>query len=373
MVVAAAIVCVLSVLNGFSAIVRDMFSSFDTPLIILPAEGKTLRFDTPQMQAVRDLEGVTQFSPTIEENALIAYSGKQVPAHIKGVDDTFILISHIDSIITDGYYSLYDGAFERCVMGRGLAAEIGINPHFVGGMHVYSPKRDVPINLLRPEQSLHDEITFIAGTFATGQQDYDDRLMLVSLPFAAVLFGMQEGEVSAIHIGTEQPQRVKKQIRQLLGDSYRVLDRYEQQEDVFRMMQIEKLLTGVLLLFILLIAVFNIVGATTMLIIEKREDMHILSAMGASPQLIRSIFLLEGWLVSSIGAIAGILIGLIVSLGQQHFGWLKLGNGFDYIISAYPVEVQTLDILLTLVAVLLIGFITSAIATRSLKHTPATL
>lgn len=368
MVVTAAIICVLSVLNGFSAIVQDMFSSFDTPLIILPAEGKTLRFDTPQMQAVRELEGVSYFSPTIEETALIAYSGKQVPARVKGVDDSFILISHIDSIITDGMYSLYDGAFERCVMGRGLAAEIGINPHFVGGLHIYSPKRNVPINLVRPEQSIHDEITFIAGTFATGQQEYDDYLMLVSYPLAASLFGMEEDEASAIHIGTDAPGKVKRQIRGLLGEEYRVLDRYEQQEDVFRMMKVEKMLTGLLLLFILLIAVFNIVGATTMLIIEKRSDMGILSALGATPAFVRSIFLYEGWMVSSIGAITGLLLGLAISLGQQHFGWLKLGNGTEYIISAYPVQVQAADVVLTLIAVLIIGWITSALATRSLKH-----
>lgn len=369
MVATAALICVLSVMNGFSHVVEQMFSQFDPELRIEAREGKFFRLDDESLQAVRDLDAVRIFSPTIEETALVQYDDHQVAARLKGVSDQFQELTHIDSIIFDGFYSVYDGAFERCVLGRGLASRIGINPHFVGGMKVYAPKRKGRVNLMRPDQSLNQASTFIAGTFAVDQVQYDDRVMLVSLHFARELFDYSEDEATAVELALSDNanlKKVKKQIREILGPDFVVSDRYEQQADFFRISKIEKVLTLLLLAFILLIATFNIIGSLSMLMIDKQADSRTLSNLGATPEMLRRIFLYEGWLISALGAAAGLIIGLIICLIQEHFGLLKLGNGNDYVLSAYPVEVQAPDILLVALIVLAIGYLSAYIPTRQI-------
>ena len=306
----------------------------------------------------------------LEQTALIRYKDHQVPARVMGVDSLFTQTAHIDSIITDGFYSVWDGAFERAVLGRGLAAQIGINAHFTGALHLYAPRRTERINLMRPDLSLLHEHAFIAGTFAVNQIDYDDQLMLVSLPLAQRLFEYDERTASALRIqpgeGVKIP-NLKSQIAKVLGPGYRVLDRYEQQADFFRILKIEKLLTVLLLVFILLIALFNSIGSLSMLIIDKREDIRILSDLGADEPTIRRIFLMEGWLITTLGTIGGLVIGVLLCLGQQHFEWLKLGSGAEYIISAYPVQVQAVDIVLVAVIVLVLGFVAAWYPTRKMK------
>ena len=368
-VATAALVCVLSVMNGFSSVVETMFSQFDPELRIEPAEGKFFRLDAPEMQAVADLAEVKIFSPTIEETALVRYNDHQLPATIKGVSDQFQELTHIDSIIHDGYYSVFDGAFDRCVLGRGLAARIGINPHFVGGMKVYAPKRKGRVNMMRPDLSLNQAGTFIAGTFAVDQMQYDDQVMLVSLDFAQRLFDYSPEEATAVELALTDGTNLKKTkrlIRQTLGEQYLVLDHYEQQADFFRISKIEKMMTLLLLAFILLIATFNIIGSLSMLMIEKQDDSRTLATMGATPEILRRIFLLEGWLISALGAALGLVLGLIICLVQEHFGLLKLGNGTDFVLSAYPVEVQALDILVVALIVLAIGYLSAYIPTRQI-------
>jgi ABC-type lipoprotein release transport system permease subunit len=287
-----------------------------------------------------------------------------------GVDSLFTRTAHINAIITDGYYSVWDGAFERAVLGRGLAAQIGINAHFTGALHLYAPERTGTLNMLRPDKSLKHEYAFIAGTFAVNQLEYDDQLMLVSLPLAQRLFDYDSLTASALRIQPKEKLEVKNlksKIAKTLGPGYKILDRYEQQVDFFRILHIEKLLTILLLVFILLIASFNIIGSLSMLIIDKREDIRILSHMGADDTMIRRIFLLEGWLISSLGTLSGLVIGVLICLGQQHYGWLKLGTGSEYVISAYPVQVQPWDIVLVAVIVLALGFIAAYYPTRKLK------
>lgn len=373
-VVTAAMICVLSVMNGFGALVEHMFSEFDAELLVVPAEGATFRTDAPEIQDLYTLDGIGAISAQLEQTALVRYKDHQTPARILGVDSLFARTAQIDSIITDGFYSVYDGAFERAVLGRGLAAQIGINAHFTGALHLYAPNRTERVNLLRPDKSLMHEHAFIAGTFAVNQIEYDDQLMLVSLPLARRLFCYDDHTVSALRIQSTSnllKQRstnlLKQRIAETLGSEYKVLDRYEQQADFFRILRIEKLLTFLLMVFILLIAGFNLIGSLTMLILDKREDIQILSHLGADESTIRRIFRTEGWLISSLGALAGLVLGTLLCLGQQHFGWLKLGNGSDYVISAYPVVVEALDILIVAVFVLALGFLTAWYPTRKLK------
>ena len=371
-VVAAAMVCVLSVMNGFGALVEHMFSEFDPEIRITPAQGKSFRLDTLPVQQALALPFVQAASQVVEETALVRYKDHQQPARIMGVDTVFQHITHIDSILSDGYFSVYDGAFERCVMGRGLAVQIGINAHFVGAVHIYAPKRLERVNMLRPDDAFLHETAFMAGTFAVNQTTYDDQLLIVSLPLARRLFQYDTLMVTSLELQLASDSRLsarqmKPQLRNCLGDGYIVADRYEQQADFFRILKIEKLLTALLLAFILLIACFNVIGSLSMLIIDKQEDIRILQHLGATNQTIRRTFLYEGWLITTLGALFGLLIGLAVCLLQQNYGLLKLGSGADYVISAYPVLVQAGDVLAVAAIVLLMGFLAAYYATRSLR------
>lgn len=369
-VVTAAMVCVLSVMNGFGALVEQLFSEFDPVLLVVPSQGQTLRTDTLPIASLYAREDIEAVSMQLEQTALVRYKDHQQPARIMGVDSLFTRTARMDSILSDGYYSVWDGAFDRAVLGRGLAAQIGINAHFTGALHLYAPKRTERINMLRPDLSLNHEHAFIAGTFAVNQVEYDDQLMLVSLPLAQRLFDYDEHTATALRIEVKDKSKIKNlksEISKILGPGYKILDRYEQQSDFFRILRIEKLLTFLLLVFILLIAGFNIIGSLSMLIIDKREDTQILTHLGADETTIRRIFLLEGWLISSLGTLTGLLIGVLLCLGQQHYGWLTLGSGADYVISAYPVLVQWTDIALVAGIVLALGLIVAWYPTHKIK------
>ena len=369
-VVTAAMVCVLSVMNGFGALVEQMFSEFDPVLLVVPSQGQTLRTDTLPIASLYAREDIEAVSMQLEQTALVRYKDHQQPARIMGVDSLFTRTARMDSIISDGYYSVWDGAFDRAVLGRGLAAQIGINAHFTGALHLYAPKRTERINMLRPDLSLNHEHAFIAGTFAVNQVEYDDQLMLVSLPLAQRLFDYDPHTATALRIEVKDKSKIKNlksEISKILGPGYKILDRYEQQSDFFRILRIEKLLTFLLLVFILLIAGFNIIGSLSMLIIDKREDTQILTHLGADEATIRRIFLLEGWLISSLGTLTGLLLGVLLCLGQQHYGWLTLGSGADYVISAYPVLVQWTDIALVAGIVLILGLIVAWYPAHKIK------
>ena len=366
-VVTAAMVCVLSVMNGFGAMVEQMFSQFDPDIRIESVNGKSFYDTGEHFHALRKLDGVAIISQSIEETALLQFENKQMPINLYGVDSTFPSLTHIENIITEGHYAVHDGAFDRAVLGQGLAWQIGIGARFVNPLHLYAPKRTARVNMLRPDQTFNDEICYIAGTFAVQQTKYDNEVMLVNIELARRLLEYDENEVSALLVkiahGTSIRQ-AKKEIQSLLGSGYKVLDRYEQQADFFRILHVEKLLTSLLLVFILLIASFNIIGSLSMLIIEKKADIQTLSHIGANKQMIRKIFIFEGWLISALGAVVGLLIGLIICIAQEHLGILKLGSGTEYIISSYPVVVQTTDIFLVAIVVLTLGFIAAWIPAK---------
>ena len=368
-VVAAAMVCVLSVMNGFNDLVTRMFSDFDPDLRIEVAEGKSFSVETAAIDSLKTLPYVEILSQTIEETALVEFDGRQIPALFKGVDTLFSSLTQIDSTIVDGKFMVYDGAFERTVMGQGLAAQLGINPHFLSGVHIYAPKRNVKVNMLRPQDSFTQVTCFIAGLFAVNQSKYDDNMMLVSLPLARDLFLYSETEVTALEIklAADAPKSAQKSIQQLLGAEYKVLNRYEQQADFYKILKIEKFLTGLLLAFIMLIAAFNLIGSLSMLILEKKDDILTFHTLGATERDIRLTFLYEGWMISSLGAVAGIVAGTLVCYSQQVWGWLKLGHDNNYIIESYPVSIQPLDILYVFAVVLIIGFVAAWYPARNIS------
>ena len=369
-VVTAAMVCVLSIMNGFGVIVEQMFSQFDPDIRIEAVNGKSFNDSGSKFESLRQLDGIELISQRIEETALLQFEGKQMPVRLYGVDSTFATLTHIEEIITGGHYEVHDGAFDRAVLGQGLAWHIGIGVQFINPLYLYVPKRTEKVNMLRPDQAFNEEVCFIAGTFAVQQAKYDDEVMLVDIDLTRRLLEYEETEVSSLLIkvqSTSHIKHVEKEIQHLLGDKYKVLNRYEQQADFFRILRVEKLLTTLLLVFILLIASFNIIGSLSMLIIDKQSDIQTLSHLGASSSLIRRIFLFEGWLISTLGAMIGLVIGLAICLIQEHVGILKLGSGTEYIISAYPVAVQAADIFLVAVVVLCLGFLAAWIPAKRIK------
>lgn len=369
-VVTAAMVCVLSIMNGFGVIVEQMFSQFDPDIRIEAVNGKSFNDSGSKFESLRQLDGIELISQRIEETALLQFEGKQMPVRLYGVDSTFATLTHIEEIITGGHYEVHDGAFDRAVLGQGLAWHIGIGAQFINPLYLYVPKRTEKVNMLRPDQAFNEEVCFIAGTFAVQQAKYDDEVMLVDIDLTRRLLEYEETEVSSLLIKVQSTSHIKhieKDIQHLLGDKYKVLNRYKQQADFFRILRVEKLLTTLLLVFILLIASFNIIGSLSMLIIDKQSDIQTLSHLGASSSLIRRIFLFEGWLISTLGAMIGLVIGLAICLIQEHVGILKLGSGTEYIISAYPVAVQAADIFLVAVVVLCLGFLAAWIPAKRIK------
>lgn len=369
-VVTAAMICVLSVMNGFGVMVEQLFSQFDPDLRITAKAGKSFSISEEKKHALLELPCVDLLSESISETALVYFEDKQMPVQLMGVDPSFSALTGIENIITDGHYEVYDGAFDRAVLGQGLAWKLGIGARFVHGIQVYAPKREGKVNMLRPDANFNQERCFIAGTFAVNQQKYDDNLMLVDIGLTRRLLDYDSTEVTALQVGVNEAysiKQTKREIATVLGDGYVLQDRYEQQEDFFRILRVEKLLTALLLIFILLIATFNGIGSLSMLIIDKQQDIRTLSHLGASDGMIRKVFVLEGWMVNTLGAIGGLIVGLGVCLLQEHFGLLKLGNGSEYVLNAYPVAVQGWDIALVSAVVLVLGAVSSWIPARKIN------
>ena len=369
-VVTAAMICVLSVMNGFGVMIEELFSQFDPDLRITAKAGKSFIINKETKSQLLSIPSINLVSESITETALAYFEEKQMPVQLMGVDSVFGQLTGIENIITDGHYEVFDGAFDRAVLGQGLAWKLGIGVHFIHAIEVYAPKREGKVNMLRPDVNFNSERCFIAGTFAVNQQKYDENLMLVDIDLARRLLDYDTTEVTALQVGVAKGysiRRAKRDIATILGEGYLIQDRYEQQEDFFRILRVEKFLTTLLLVFILLIATFNGIGSLSMLIIDKQQDIRTLSHLGASNDMIREIFMLEGWMVNTLGALGGVIVGLGTCLLQEHLGLLKLGNGAEYVVSAYPVAVQPGDVAFVCIIVLILGVISSWIPARKIN------
>lgn len=359
-VATTAVVCALSVYNGFNDLVAGMFSSFDPELKITPRTGKVFDPTTDSFQRVKQLPEVALFGEVLQDNALIRYRDRQDIAVIKGVDSSFRHLTSIDSILIDGSFLLSDEAADYATPGVGLSAKLGVKPRFSAPLEIYVPKRDEKVNLSNPTTSFNTGYAYVGGVFITNQQVYDEGFTILPISLVRRLLKYDK-EVSAIElklIDGADISSVKRKIQTLLGEEFAVQDRYEQQEASFKMMQVEKWMTFLILSFILTIALFNVVGSLSMLMIEKKDDVRTLRNMGADDRLIRRIFLFEGWMISGIGAAAGIALGIVLCYLQQHFGFIKLGQtAGTFIIDAYPVRVVFTDLLVTFASVAVVGLI----------------
>ncbi len=357
-----ALVCTLSVFNGFQDMVAGFFTAFDPELKITVREGKVFEPNTEAFQEVRALPEIDVWTETLEENAMVQYKDRQAMAVIKGVEDNFEQLTSIDSLLYGaGEFILHDSIVDYGVLGVELISELGTGLQFVDPLQVYAPKRNMRVNMANPSASFNRDYLFSPGVvFVVNQQKYDARYILTSLDFARNLFNY-DTEVSAIELKLKpgaDVSAVQKKISRILGDDFAVLNRYEQQVDVFRIMEIEKFISYLFLTFILAIACFNVIGSLSMLILDKREDVETLRNLGADDRLIARIFLFEGRLISLFGALAGIVFGLLLCYLQQRFGIISLGGGSgSFIVDAYPVSVHATDVILIFITVIAVGFL----------------
>ena len=356
-----ALVCTLSVFNGFQDMVAGLFTAFDPELKITIREGKVFDGQDERIRAIRTLPEVSVFTETLEENAMVQYKDRQTMAVIKGVEDNFEDLTAIDSILYGaGDFLLHDSIVDYGVMGIELVSTLGTGIQFVDPLQIYTPKRNVKVNMANPASSFNMDYLFSPGAvFVVNQQKYDSRYILTSLDFVRRMLDYTS-EVSAVELRLKPDaslSSVKSKIASMLGDKFLVQDRYEQQADVFRIMEIEKLISYLFLTFILMIACFNVIGSLSMLILDKKEDVVTLRNLGANDRLIRRIFLFEGRLISLFGALIGIVLGLGLCFIQQKFGLITLGGGGgQFIVDAYPVSVHFWDVVLVFVTVLSVGF-----------------
>jgi len=354
-----ALVIVLSVFNGFSILIDTFFSSFDPDLKITPAEGKMFDPQEFEFEKVKNIPGVIHYAEIIEEVALLKYGTQIYPAIVKGVPENYTQYTNIDSLIIDGKFMLEDQGINYAVVGQGVAYNLGIRPEFTDHIMVYVPKKGNQVSL-NPARAINHNYIFASGVFAV-LEEIDSKYIIVSKKFAADLFE-SENQVSTVELGINpaaNQKKVQKEVEKILGRQFHVKNKYQQHDLIYKTMQSEKWAAYLILVFILIIASFNILSSLSMLIIDKKEDIHIFRSMGASSKTIGRIFLFEGWLISIVGAIIGTLLGLFVSWLQIQFEIIPLPSNGSFLISAYPVKIVYSDILLILSVVLLIGFIAS--------------
>lgn len=365
-----ALVVTLSVFNGFHDLVATFFTAFDPQIKVMPALGKTADANDPILTQIKQLPQIEVAMESVEDQALAVYNQNQTMVTIKGVEENFNQLTHIVEILEDGdtiqsnnaeKYRLRAVDLNYGIIGMRIAEQLGMGYSFPGSMQIYAPVREGQLNMADPSQGfVVDELYSPGALFCVRQAKYDGKFILTHIDFARHLFDLG-GRLSSLELRLKPGSdfnAVKQQIQQLAGDKYVVQDRYEQQDDTFKIMKIEKFIAYIFLTFILIVASFNIIGSLSMLIIDKKNDVVTLRNLGASDRQITHIFLFEGRMISAMGAIIGIVLGLLLCWLQQTYGIVSLGRSSDaFIINAYPVSVHPWDILLVFVTVVAVGFL----------------
>jgi len=355
-----ALIVVLSVFNGFDELITDLYYSFNADLQITVKSGKTFTIDDKIREQIKSNTAIDCFSEIVEENALIKHKDKQYIATIRGVNSNYTKINSIEKYIVEGEYVLKNDSLNFAVVGQGVAYFLSMALEYnMPTLSFYVPKRNANIET-SPENAFNKKNISAVGVFQI-QSEFDSKYVIVPIDFARDLFGYKN-EISSIEMRIKNPKDVKmvqNQLKQLLGNNFEVKDKYEQNEMLFKIMKSEKWAIFLILTFILIIASFNIIGSLTMLIIDKQQDIYILRGLGANYKTIRNIFLLEGWMISFLGAILGTILGITICYIQQYFGIIKLQGSGSFVIENYPVVVDYIDVSLVFIVVLFIGFIAS--------------
>ena len=357
-----ALVVVLSVFNGFSDLVATFFTAFDPTIKVVPVSGKTCSVNDPALMQIRSMEEIEVATECVEDQALAIYGNQQAMVNIKGVDDNFDQLTHIRNICYgEGTFDLHAADLQYGIPGIRLAQTMNMPARFLGYMYIYAPNREGQLDMMNPMDGfMVDSLLSPGVVFSVQQGKYDRNYVLTSIEFARNLF-QREGEISSLEIKLKPGSDIaatKEKMKAITGNRFKVLDRYEQQEDTFNIMKIEKLMAYFFLTFILVVACFNIIGSLSMLIIDKKKDVMTLRSLGARDSLIKRIFMIEGWMISIIGALIGVGLGLLLCLIQQQYGIVSLGQSSgSFVIDAYPVSVHYTDVALIFITVVIVGFI----------------
>lgn len=352
-----ALIIILSVFNGLEKMVSNIFNTFDPDIKITAVEGKTFSPDSTMLERLAKLEGVSCYSVTLEENALLKYGSRQYIATIKGIDENYAKVSNIDSSMFEGEFLLTnDKGRPYAIPGIGVAQYLGIRVNFITPLEIIFPKKTGSTTSLSPENSLNHKYIFPSGIFEV-EKEYDSKYVYIPIDFAREITETESG-ITTLEIkfkNNVNAAGVQRSIKDIFGKAFSVQNKYEQQAIFYKVMKSERLAIFLILTLILIIASFNIIGSLTMLIIEKERDIEILKSLGADNNLIRKIFIFEGWLISIIGALAGILLGFVVCWLQQTYGIVKLQSQ-SLIMDAYPVVMKIKDFIIVPGTVLLIGY-----------------
>ena len=359
----AALIIILSVYNGFDSLIKTMMSNVEPDLLITPATGKTFIPDDETFDWIYDQPSIKNMCCVLEEQVFISYDGKQSLAKAKGVDWVYEDESPLHDHMRDGEFKLHRGDVPLAAVGVGLAYEMGISPRFLSPLDIYFPTRTGRISLANPATSIKSVRVFPSGLFSVSN-DVDGELIIVPIEKMRELLEYND-EVSAVELrlvegsSTEELRRLQKEIGTRLGADYKVKDRFQQNESLYKMMKYEKAAIFMILIFVIIIIAFNIFGSLSMLIIEKREDIQTLRSLGAQDTLIRRIFILEGWMISLVGLAGGLILGVGFAVLQQTFGFIKMPGHF--IVQAYPIILSWSDVALTILGVASIGYLIALI------------
>ena len=362
----AALIIILSIYNGFDELVKSTLSNVEPDILITPAKGKVFIPEGEAFDRIKANPMIGEYDLILQENVFVDYDGHQGIAKAKGVDSAFEAESPLAEHITNGEFSLHKGQLPQMVVGAGLAYKMGMNPAFLASAELYFPIRDRNFSLANPAASIETVRMRPSGIFSVNQQ-IDDDLMIVPIEEMRKLLGYEE-EVSGVEIRLAEGSTAKdirsaiKHIQKELGPEFKVLDRFRQNTSLYKMMRYEKAAIFLILIFVIIIIALNIFGSITMLIIEKKDDIETYRSLGATDQMLRRTFTLEGWLISLLGLAAGLVVGIGFSLAQQHFGFIKMPGSF--LVNAYPVILQWQDVLATIAGVALIGYIIAHLPVR---------
>lgn len=357
-----ALVVTLSVFNGFHDLVASFLTSFDPQLKVTPVKGKTVAADDPVLTKIRQLPQVAVATECVEDQALAVYNGRQAMITLKGVDDNFDSLTYINDILVgEGQFELHAADMHYGLVGIRLAETLGTGYAFDQPLRIFAPRREGQLDMTSPQEGfVQDELYSPGVLFCVRQAKYDKNYIITSLGFARRVFE-QQGMLSSLELRLKLGSdfdAVKAEMRQIANGKYDVKDRFEQQDETFKIMKIEKLIAYIFLTFILIVACFNIIGSLSMLIIDKKDDVVTLRNLGASDKQITRIFLFEGRMISAIGAVIGIVIGLLLCWIQQTYGIVKLGSSSDaFVVNAYPVSVHPEDLVVIFITVLAVGFL----------------
>lgn len=372
-----ALVVTLSVFNGFHDMVKSFYTTLDPELKIVPKTGKTIPADDPLLAKVKEYEGVEVASECLEDQALVLFHDRQAVVTLRGVDDNFQKLTRVDSILYgDAEFQLWKEALDMdaasrgvmsynnqpCIVpGIGVAESLGIGALSLDSIFIYAPQKEGQPDIMNPAEGFNEEHVSSAGVvFCVKQAKYDKNYVIASIDFARRLFD-EQGMISSLNVKLKSgysASTAQSDIESITEGKYSVLNQEEQQEDVYKIMKVEKLIAYIFLTFILLVACFNIIGSLSMLIIDKKDDVATLRSLGAGNKLISRIFLFEGRMISTVGAVIGILLGLLLCWIQQTYGVIALGSSSgNFVVDSYPVSVHAMDIIVVFITVLVVGYL----------------